>query len=148
MHILYLPEYKLHIFCYIKTNEIYLRLKIRYELYADMSNVNMHIIWTAKLPEFVPAVDAFKGHTTDIVQNTMTEKMNIDMAVIPGGMTSQLQIRDVCINKPFKDHLRQLYTNQLQMGSHFYRNHHRRLQEVLYNKHPWQEWRLYSLGQW
>jgi hypothetical protein len=32
-------------------------------------------------------------------------KANTDLIVVPGGMTSQLQVLDVVINKPFKDHL-------------------------------------------
>jgi hypothetical protein len=45
-------------------------------------------------------------------------KANTDL-VIPGGMTSQLQVLDVVINKPFKDHLSQLYNDWLLgVGSH------------------------------
>ena len=32
---------------------------------------------------------------------------NTDLAVIPGGLTSVLQPLDVCLNKPFKDRVRQ-----------------------------------------
>ena len=31
-----------------------------------------------------------------------TSDMNTDNAVIPGGMTNQLQVMDVVVNKPFK----------------------------------------------
>jgi hypothetical protein len=31
--------------------------------------------------------------------------------IIPGGMTSQLQVLDVVVNKPFKDHLKRQYSN-------------------------------------
>ena len=31
---------------------------------------------------------------------------NTDIAVIPGGLTSIVQPLDVCLNRPFKDHLR------------------------------------------
>uniref|UniRef100_A0A8C5WL18 HTH CENPB-type domain-containing protein n=1 Tax=Leptobrachium leishanense TaxID=445787 RepID=A0A8C5WL18_9ANUR len=34
-----------------------------------------------------------------------------DIAVIPGGLTSQLQPLDVCLNKPFKDRLRQMWAD-------------------------------------
>jgi hypothetical protein len=38
---------------------------------------------------------------------------NADLIVIPGGVTSQLQVLDVVVTKPFKDHLRQLYNDWL-----------------------------------
>jgi hypothetical protein len=37
--------------------------------------------------------------------------MKTELVVIPGGMTSVLQLMDVSINKPFKDRLRQQYLN-------------------------------------
>jgi hypothetical protein len=36
--------------------------------------------------------------------------MNTVLVVKPGGMTFQLQVLDVVVNKPFKDHLKQLYS--------------------------------------
>ena len=51
-------------------------------------------------------LDAFKGHHTDSVKNQL-RKMNTELVVIPGGMTSVLQPMDISINKPFKDRLRQ-----------------------------------------
>ncbi|KAJ8358118.1 hypothetical protein AAFF_G00032710 [Aldrovandia affinis] len=39
--------------------------------------------------------------------------MNGDLVIIPGGMTSQLQVLDVVVNKPFKYHLRKRYTEWL-----------------------------------
>jgi hypothetical protein len=38
--------------------------------------------------------------------------------VIPGGITSQLQVLDVVVNKPFTDHLKQLYSGWLLAGYH------------------------------
>ena len=49
-------------------------------------------------------LDAFKGHLTDSVKNQL-RKMNTELVVIPGGMTTVLQPTDVSINKPFKDRL-------------------------------------------
>jgi hypothetical protein len=37
---------------------------------------------------------------------------------ISGGMTSQLQVLDAVINKPFKVHLQQLYNDWLLKGNH------------------------------
>ena len=53
-------------------------------------------------------LDAFKGHLTDSVKNQL-RKMDTELVVIPGGMTSVLQPMDVSFNKPFKDRLRQQY---------------------------------------
>jgi hypothetical protein len=56
-------------------------------------------------------LDAFKGHLTPEVKATITGgSINTDLVVIPGGVTSQLQVLDVVVNKPFKDHLKQLYS--------------------------------------
>jgi hypothetical protein len=56
-------------------------------------------------------LDAFKGHLTPEAKATITgSSMNTDVVVIPGGMTSQLQVLDVVVNRPFKDHQKQLYS--------------------------------------
>jgi hypothetical protein len=60
-------------------------------------------------------LDAFKGHLTQQVKEEM-RKANTDLVMIPGGMTSQLQVLDVIVNKP-KDHLRQLYNDWLLEGN-------------------------------
>lgn len=49
--------------------------------------------------------DSFKGHLEASVKGKFREN-NIDLAVIPGGLTSICQPLDVAINKPFKDNLR------------------------------------------
>jgi len=36
--------------------------------------------------------------------------MNTHIVVMPGGMTSQLQMLDVVVNKPFRDNVKQLYS--------------------------------------
>ena len=51
-------------------------------------------------------LDAFRGHLTEPVKKQLRD-MNGDLVIIPGGMTSQLQVLDVVVNKPFKDNLRQ-----------------------------------------
>ena len=45
--------------------------------------------------------NSFKGHLVPSVQKRIAEA-NTDTCVIPGGLTSQLQPLDVCLNKPFK----------------------------------------------
>ena len=41
-----------------------------------------------------------------LYKTVLWEDHNTDIAVIPGGLTSIVQPLDVCLNKPFKDHLR------------------------------------------
>jgi hypothetical protein len=80
------------------------------------------IIWNQR-PGTLPnkrgmlVLDSFKGHLIQQVKEEMI-KANTDLVVIPGGMTSQLQVLDVVVNKPFKDHLRRLYSDWLLEGNH------------------------------
>lgn len=62
-------------------------------------------------------LDSYRGHLTDSVK-TVLSRGGTDLAVIPGGMTSQLQPLDVSINKPFKDRLRKFYTDWLTEQEH------------------------------
>lgn len=62
-------------------------------------------------------LDSFRGHLTEAVKNKIKD-LNTDLVVIPGGMTSQLQVLDVAVNKPFKDCLRQQYMDWLLSGDH------------------------------
>ncbi|GBB94183.1 hypothetical protein RclHR1_23010002 [Rhizophagus clarus] len=48
---------------------------------------------------------SFKGYLEESVKKKFHEN-GIDLAVIPGGLTSVCQLLDVAINKPFKDNLR------------------------------------------
>jgi hypothetical protein len=64
-------------------------------------------------------LDAFKGRLSPEIKATITDgSINTDLVVIPGGMTSQLQVLDVVVNRPFKDHLKQLYSEWLLSGDH------------------------------
>uniref|UniRef100_A0A8D0DA03 HTH CENPB-type domain-containing protein n=1 Tax=Sander lucioperca TaxID=283035 RepID=A0A8D0DA03_SANLU len=62
-------------------------------------------------------LDAFRGHLMEPVK-TQLRKMNGDLVIIPGGMTSQLQVLDVVVNKSFKDNLCKRYTEWLLSGDH------------------------------
>lgn len=62
-------------------------------------------------------LDAFRGHLTPSVKKALSDE-HTDLVVIPGGMTSQLQVLDVSINKPFKDKIRQQYTEWMLSGAH------------------------------
>lgn len=49
--------------------------------------------------------DSFRGHLEESIKKRFHDS-NVDLAVIPGGLTSICQPLDVGINKPFKDNLR------------------------------------------
>ena len=63
--------------------------------------------------------DSFRGHLTDTVKDLLARR-NVDVAVIPGGLTSNLQPLDKCINKPFKAKLRMLYDTWMVNGPFTY----------------------------
>ena len=46
--------------------------------------------------------DSFRGHLMEAVKDLLARR-NVDVAVIPGGLTPVLQPLDKCINKPFKN---------------------------------------------
>jgi hypothetical protein len=48
-------------------------------------------------------LDAFMGHLTEKVKTLASNLLNTDLVIIQGGMTSQVQVLDVVVNKPFKD---------------------------------------------
>jgi hypothetical protein len=49
------------------------------------------------------ALDNLKGHLTEKVKTIASDLLNTDLVIIPRGMTFQLQVLDVVVNKPFKD---------------------------------------------
>ena len=59
--------------------------------------------------------DAFRVHLADPVKRALRQT-NTDVAVIPGGLTSVLQPLDVCLNKPFKDRVRERWTTWIVEG--------------------------------
>ena len=54
--------------------------------------------------------DMFKTHLMQSVKKKLSQ-LNTDVAIIPGGLTGQLQPLDVSINKPFKDRVRVHWSN-------------------------------------
>lgn len=62
-------------------------------------------------------LDSYSGHLTDGVKAALS-RGGTDLAIIPGGMTSQLQPLDVAINKPFKSRVRKYYTDWLTEQDH------------------------------
>ncbi|GBB85252.1 hypothetical protein RclHR1_11800008 [Rhizophagus clarus] len=55
-------------------------------------------------------LDSFSAHKTDVVKQRFCEKKT-DLAVIPGGLTSRLQLLNVSLNMSFKAKVRNLYNN-------------------------------------
>lgn len=54
--------------------------------------------------------DMFSAHLENNVKSAAIRE-GTDMCVIPGGLTSQLQPLDVCLNKPFKDRVRKMWSD-------------------------------------
>ena len=77
--------------------------------------------WIRKNLRFAPhqrallVWDSFRGHLTDAVKDLLARR-NVDVAFIPGGLTSVLQPLDKCIDKPFKAKLRMLYETWMVNG--------------------------------
>jgi hypothetical protein len=58
-------------------------------------------------------LNAFKRHLTPEIKAAVTIcPMNTDLVVVLRGITSELQVVDV-VNKPFKNHLKQRYSEWL-----------------------------------
>ena len=69
--------------------------------------------------------DSCATHLTPKVTEELNRR-NIDQAVIPGGLTSLLQPLDVAVNKPLKDHMKQLWGSWMESGDHEYTNQGKR----------------------
>uniref|UniRef100_A0A452GLF8 DDE-1 domain-containing protein n=1 Tax=Gopherus agassizii TaxID=38772 RepID=A0A452GLF8_9SAUR len=59
--------------------------------------------------------DMFRVHKTDEVKN-VNKNMKTTLAIIPGCLTSVLQLLDVCLNKPFKGRLRKMWSQWMCSG--------------------------------
>lgn len=64
-----------------------------------------------------PCVE-FQGHLTTVVRSVIQGVVN-GVGVILGRMSSQLQILDIIVNKPFINHLKQLYFEGTWLGTVF-----------------------------
>jgi len=66
------------------------------------------VVWNRRPGALV--LDTFKGHLTPGKKATITgSSTNTDPVVVTGGMTSQMQVLNIVVNKLFRDHLTQLY---------------------------------------
>lgn len=83
----------------------------------------LRVVWARrpgclKSPRSMLVLDAFRGHLTTRVKSYLKNHTNSDLVIIPGGMTSKLQVLDVAVNKLFKDNLRKQYNAWLLGGDH------------------------------
>ncbi|KAG2459032.1 POGK protein, partial [Polypterus senegalus] len=62
-------------------------------------------------------LDQFRAHIADTTKKNFKE-VKTHLAVIPGGLTSQLQPLDVSINKPFKVFMREEWNKWMAAGNH------------------------------
>ncbi|GET50680.1 pogo transposable element with KRAB domain [Rhizophagus irregularis DAOM 181602=DAOM 197198] len=78
-------------------------------------------VWTSRNrfgnPRSMLVLDSFRGHIVNSVKNRFVEK-NTNIAVIPGGCTSKLQLLDVAINKSFKSKVKDRYNNWMISNTH------------------------------
>ena len=88
----------------------------------DESGVKIWIekVWRARPGGFANTQslfvwDSFSAHLTDTVKQQLHENKTAT-AVIPGGLTSLVQPLDVCLNKPFKDRLREKWMTWMMSG--------------------------------
>jgi hypothetical protein len=75
--------------------------------------------WTAALskPWSMLAMDAFCGHLSDRIRNTLRNR-NTTLVTIPGGKTTQLQPHYVSIGKSFKHLVHKHYDAWLNTDNH------------------------------
>ena len=64
-----------------------------------------------KIPSLL-VCDQFKAYVTESTKRLAT-KLKTHLAVIPGGLTSQLQPLDVSVNKPFKGFMHEEWASGL-----------------------------------
>ena len=63
------------------------------------------------------SLDAFRCHRSDKLKKLLKQQRT-HLVVIPGGMISQLQVFDVCINKIFKEGVQRLWNTWMMSEDH------------------------------
>lgn len=101
--------------------EVIVRCNEKGWMTADMFNEWLRLVWFRRpgallSPRSILVVDSFKGHTTDSSKSELLSN-KCDLVVILGGMTSQLQPLDVCINKPVKDRVLFLFIHSFESST-------------------------------
>ncbi|XP_045402568.1 pogo transposable element with KRAB domain isoform X3 [Lemur catta] len=120
-----LPPYIILRGTYIPPGKFPSGMEIRCHRYGwmteDLMQDWLEVVWRRR-PGAAPKqrgmliLNGFRGHATDSVKNSM-DSMNTDMVIIPGGLTSQLQVLDVVVYKPLNDSVRAQYSNWLLAGN-------------------------------
>ncbi|XP_015441642.2 pogo transposable element with KRAB domain [Pteropus alecto] len=120
-----LPPYIVLRGTYIPPGKFPSGMEIRCHRYGwmteDLMQDWLEVVWRRRagaLPEQrgLLIVNGFRGHATDAVKSSMAS-MDTDMVVIPGGLTSQLQVLDVVVYKPLNDSVRAQYSSWLLAGN-------------------------------
>ena len=75
--------------------------------FSDTSFFNRLLIW-----------DSNRCHFSDETKKQLKKKQKLDVAMIPGGVTSLIQAPDISWNKPFKASLRNQYDDCLAGEKH------------------------------
>ncbi|XP_054976151.1 pogo transposable element with KRAB domain [Sorex araneus] len=124
-----LPPYVILRGTYIPPGKFPSGMEIRCHRYGWMTEELMRdwldVVWRrrgggggGKLPQQrgLLILNGFRGHATDSVKGAM-ESLDTDMVIIPGGLTSQLQVLDVVVYKPLNDSVRAQYADWLLAGN-------------------------------
>ena len=64
------------------------------------------------------ACDQFKAHVTESTKRLATT-LKTHLAIIPGGLTSQLQPLDISVNKPFKGFMHEKWAKWIEAPTHY-----------------------------
>jgi hypothetical protein len=67
----------------------------------------IHVVWDLLRKQAILITDSFRGHLDPVKEHLC--RSNTDLAIIPGGFTSVLQLLDMSINESFKDNLHCTY---------------------------------------
>ncbi|XP_072504854.1 pogo transposable element with KRAB domain isoform X1 [Notamacropus eugenii] len=120
-----LPPYIILRGTYIPPGKFPSGMEIRCHRYGwmteDLMQDWLEVVWkrrTGAVPRQrgMLILNGYRGHATDSVKNSM-ETMDTDMVIIPGGLTSQLQVLDVVVYKPLNDSVRSQYSEWLLAGN-------------------------------
>lgn len=120
-----LPPYIILRGTYIPPGKFPSGMEIRCHRYGwmteDLMQDWLEVVWkrrTGAVPKQrgMLILNGFRCHATDSVKSSM-ESMNTDMVIIPGGLTSQLQVLDMVVYKPLNDSVRAQYYNWLLAGN-------------------------------
>jgi len=101
-------------------NGIFVYMNEKGWMNEELTKIWIDRVWNNRPNSFnqksLLVMDSFEGHKTELVKENC-RKSKCDLAIIPGGLTSVVQPLDVCVNKPFKDKLRNKWNQWMTSGS-------------------------------